>query len=640
MQSLEQESLVSVVIASYNMGHYLPQAVESICGGTYKNIEVIIIDDGSTDDTEQLIQGCLSDSRVKYIRKSNQGQPKAKNSGLKEARGEFIAFCDADDLWEPNKLELQIPQFSDATVGVVYSDNSHIDEANNRYSRPSSLVRHSGNVTKQLLIKNFVPFGTAVIRHKCLEKNGLFDEQFKMGIDWDLWLRYSLDWEFVFVPMPTYVYREWSGQMSSNFRGRYRHAFAILKNFEENFGHRLDRRDVRKAWADNYIGRARTYAEKEGLFLQPIKDAVVGLSLDTTNVAGWKFLIKVLLRWPAVMPKRKSWLMKVMEIMGVFSSVRYVLRMQPRILMYHRVIEIPHIQGVTSACFEQQMAYIAKKYRVVPIDQLVKEMAGGQLKPNTLAITFDDGHCDFYSNAWPILKKYKLPATLYVTTDFIDKKQWMWPDLLKYILLRVQHKKFTVDGLGVIDVYGQGVFETWNKISNHLLELSASQREKLMHSLVEAGEIQIPKSPEYPFSPVSWEQLQEMKAEGLDIGSHSITHPILATINADQIEKELGSSAQRIKEMTGGLPKGICYPNGRIQDINDQVVSVAKRIGYTYGLLALNYGFSEKSPYRLGRVAASSSFLDFKWRLINSKRIDNTGKKYYFFRSIPRGQLR
>ncbi len=305
MQSLEQQALVSVVIASYNMGQYLSQAVTSVCASTYTNIEIIIIDDGSSDNTKELIQSCLSDERVKYIYQENQGQPKAKNHGMRVAQGEFIAFCDADDLWEPNKLELQIPLFSDPKVGVVYTDTSNIDENNKRYNVKSPYQRYSGKVTDQLLITNFVPFGTAVIRRECIEQGGPFDEQFRMGIDWDLWLRLSLDWEFLYISDQTYIYRTWSGQMSTNYRGRYEHTFAILKNFDKKFGHKINRRVIRKAWADNYINKADIFSINEKIIIQPLRDAMFGVFLDPFNPVGWKCVVKVILRWCSLMPKRE-----------------------------------------------------------------------------------------------------------------------------------------------------------------------------------------------------------------------------------------------------------------------------------------------------------------------------------------------
>lgn len=288
--------LVSVVIATYNMQQFLPHAMRSVLDQSYPNLELIVIDDGSSDDTALVVEPFLSDDRVNYVKQENLGQPKAKNHGLRLAKGEFVAFCDADDLWIKDKLKLQIPLFDDPEVGVVYSEVSYMNEKGRRYDKPAPYVRHQGRVTQQMLIKNFVPFGTAVFRSSCLKRNGVFDEQFKMGIDWDLWLRYSLDWKFAYLPEKTYIYREWSGQMSTDYRGRYDHAFAILAKFEAQFGGRVPDSFLKKAWADNYISRGWMFAVKEGKVIDPVKDVVKGLIRDPLNFAGWKILIKILLR--------------------------------------------------------------------------------------------------------------------------------------------------------------------------------------------------------------------------------------------------------------------------------------------------------------------------------------------------------
>ncbi len=294
MQDLTQP-LVSVVIATYNMGQYLPQAVDSILQQTWKNLEVIVVDDGSTDNTPDVMLNYSNDSRVNFIRNENQGQPKAKNCGINNTKGNFIAFCDADDFWEGNKLEIQMPLFANPRVGVVYSEVSFIDEHNRRYSKQDHEVRHSGKITNQMLIENFVPFGTSVIRRKCIEQDGIFDEEFRMGIDWDLWLRYSLNWEFMYAPEKTYVYRVWSGQMSNNYRGRYDHAKRILTKFVDLHSPQLNPVFIKKAWADMYIREAAIYARNERLFLMPLKNIIRGIALDPLTFYGWKALIKLLI---------------------------------------------------------------------------------------------------------------------------------------------------------------------------------------------------------------------------------------------------------------------------------------------------------------------------------------------------------
>jgi len=277
------------------MGQYLGQAIDSILAQSWRPLEIIVVDDGSTDDTSVMMQNYANVPEVHYLPGPNQGQPKAKNTGIKAARGNFIAFCDADDLWETNKLDVQMPLFSDPSVGVVYSEVSNIDEHGHRYVKADAYHRYSGDVRKQLLIRNFIPFGTAVIRRACIERNGIFDEQFRMGIDWDLWLRYSLDWHFAYTPSRTYIYREWSGQMSSNYRGRYQHAFRILENFLQHHADRFDPALIRLAHADMYIGQGNAIATHERKMIEPLRNYVKGLSIAPGYLYGWKSLIKLFL---------------------------------------------------------------------------------------------------------------------------------------------------------------------------------------------------------------------------------------------------------------------------------------------------------------------------------------------------------
>ncbi len=290
------QPLVSVVIATYNMGHYLPEAVNSVLRQTWSNLEIVIIDDGSTDDTAHQIAPLATDEKVHYIRTENKGQPQAKNRGLHEAQGEFIAFCDADDLWSPRKLELQMREFENPKVGVVYSEVSYIDQEGDHIDKAQPYERHSGTVTEHLVIKNFVPFGTAVIRRACIDKNGPFDETLPMGIDWDLWLRYSVDWEFRYVSDVTYIYRIWPGQMSKNYRGRYDNAFRILEKFLTANPNAVPDELASRAWADMYISRGMSIAAAERSFIEPFCDVFRGILRDSSYWQGWRSLAKLILR--------------------------------------------------------------------------------------------------------------------------------------------------------------------------------------------------------------------------------------------------------------------------------------------------------------------------------------------------------
>lgn len=291
------DNFVSIVIATYNMGDYIGSSIESILKQSYQNFELIIIDDGSSDNTAEQVSPFLKNANIKYIQQENQGQPKAKNRGIKEASGKYIAFCDADDLWAADKLELQLACFeNDPLVGVVYSEVSYIDGEGCPIDKEKPYARYQGFITEQLIQKNFIPFGAAMVRKECFDELGLFDEKLPMGIDWDLWLRFSLKYKFQYLENPTYIYRIWPGQMSSNYRGRYKNAFLIMEKFVKNNPGALSDRVLKKAWADTYTNKALAIARAEKKIKEPLFDLIKALSHDPFYFNAWKGLLKVLLK--------------------------------------------------------------------------------------------------------------------------------------------------------------------------------------------------------------------------------------------------------------------------------------------------------------------------------------------------------
>jgi glycosyltransferase involved in cell wall biosynthesis len=225
---------------------------------TYNDYEVILVDDGSTDDTEERIQPFLS--RINYIKQANAGQASAKNRGGNAARGEFVAFLDADDQWTADKLEKQMALFSDPRVGVVFSRQSFVDEKSRTVilegrRRPTMRPR-SGKVTSALFMDNFVPFSSSVVRIKCFRELGGFDESIAMGIDWDLWLRFSTRYHFAFVDEPLLIYRVGHrGQMSKNALKRQECSDRIMAKFLANHPEEISTLLYRKAMAFTFCNR-------------------------------------------------------------------------------------------------------------------------------------------------------------------------------------------------------------------------------------------------------------------------------------------------------------------------------------------------------------------------------------------------
>ena len=295
-QIAAQEPLVSVVIATYNMALYLPLAVRSALEQTYKNIEVLIVDDGSTDDTRSAVAPLLLDPRVRYLVQENRGQAAAKNHGVRDSSGAYVAFLDADDLWAPEKLALQLPLFARSQeLGIVHSRLAYIDETGRQLGvADNELFR--GRVTGPLLIQNFIGFGTSVVRRECFQRMGNFKENIRMGIDYDLWLRFSTQYEFDYVDRPLLYYRTWSGQMSSNCQGRYRSGIDIMNNFLREFPAAVDKATQSTAWAHTYVGFGQCLLQSEKSTASALRLYMRALRYKPSYGPAWRAIAKLALR--------------------------------------------------------------------------------------------------------------------------------------------------------------------------------------------------------------------------------------------------------------------------------------------------------------------------------------------------------
>lgn len=290
---------VSVVIATYNMGRYLPAALDSVLAQrTTGSLEVIVVDDGSTDDTKERMVPYLRDKRVRYLYQDNAGQTKAKNVGIRAAHGRYIGFCDADDLWRPWKLAVQLPVLeANADVAVVYSRMRPID-AGGGLLPEVAFPEYSGYVTRKLFLENFITFGAALVSRAALEAVGGFDETRRMGIDWDLWLRLSVNYRFQCVPVEVYYYRVWDGQMSKDWRGRYASAFSIMRDFEARHPGVIDPATHRKAYAQSYANRGQIRAKLDNDRLGCIADALRSMCYGSCFDSSLRTLAKAFIRFP------------------------------------------------------------------------------------------------------------------------------------------------------------------------------------------------------------------------------------------------------------------------------------------------------------------------------------------------------
>jgi len=198
---------VSVIIPAYNCERTIAATVDSVLAQTYRDFELIVVDDGSTDGTAAILRGY--GSRLTYVYQPNRERAAARNNGIRHATGEYLAFLDADDAWLPHKLERQVEALDrNPHAGLVYSQAYRVDDS----GRPLPGVVGRGSAARRIfsdlvLYKAIVPTATATVRACCLEQVGSFDESLIYLEDWELWLRLSLAYDVLFIAEPLARYR-------------------------------------------------------------------------------------------------------------------------------------------------------------------------------------------------------------------------------------------------------------------------------------------------------------------------------------------------------------------------------------------------------------------------------------------------
>lgn len=219
---------VSVVIPAFNAEEFITETIDSVLAQTYRDYEIIVVDDGSVDNTAELVR--QFGNPVRYIKTENRGPSHARNVGIREAQGQYVAFLDADDLWTPDKLAIQVEFLSKRPdIDFVFADMLKFSK--DQITMPSyfKLLKNSpvniqipnyedclDDPTRLLLKCNVVPTGTVMVRKDCLERTDLFDEKISNVEDLDLWIRLSLVCRFGCIPRVLKKKRDHQGNISKN----------------------------------------------------------------------------------------------------------------------------------------------------------------------------------------------------------------------------------------------------------------------------------------------------------------------------------------------------------------------------------------------------------------------------------------
>lgn len=250
---------VDVIIPAFNAAHYLPATIESVVSQTFDDWQIWLVDDGSTDNTAEVVAPFLLrlGDKMRYIKQANQGQPRARNTAIRASTGEFVALLDADDVWLPCRLAESLKMLAERPqAGLSYGLVTLIDangrlggtfEGNPKYSE--------GQIAPQIYMRTVeLPCPTVTFRRRCLDEVGMFDEAMRATEDRDLCLRVALQYEVAFVPKIIAYYRVSLGSLSTDTDRVFKAQLQFIRKHYGSKGCGLRPRQI--AWARVYKQRA------------------------------------------------------------------------------------------------------------------------------------------------------------------------------------------------------------------------------------------------------------------------------------------------------------------------------------------------------------------------------------------------
>jgi peptidoglycan/xylan/chitin deacetylase (PgdA/CDA1 family) len=295
---------------------------------------------------------------------------------------------------------------------------------------------------------------------------------------------------------------------------------------------------------------------------------------------------------------------------------RKLTKSQVAILMYHRVgpkNDTWSLESLDPQTFQKQIEYFSRNFELISLDELVRCIRQKKSLPKkAVAITFDDGYRDNYLHAYPIIKKYNIPTTIFLTTGHIGTNKLFWWDKVSYIVKHTRVNKLNLGKFGNYLVSSDREKSlTNNEITEKLKKVSEDQKQFLLEKLIIASNVlNIP--PEVGEDLIlSWDDVKEMMNGGIDFGAHSVNHPILTNMPLEQAKWEIAQSVKSIEEKLGKKVNGFSYPNG---DYNSAISKFIQDRGFSWAVAVLpNKLVSFKdNPYELRRLGIFEDFTGFK----------------------------
>ncbi len=304
------------------------------------------------------------------------------------------------------------------------------------------------------------------------------------------------------------------------------------------------------------------------------------------------------------------------HILEVYSFIRRkIAKSQVAILIYHRVspkLDSWSLNPLSPLIFSEQIEYFRENYEILPLEYLSRLIRdGGSLPEKAVAITFDDGYNDNFRYAYPVLKKYNIPATIFLSTGYINTDNLFWWDKISYIINNTFVEHLSLIGIGCFFLRSdKEKFPAKNVIIERLKNLTELKKNKLIDELIKIADVEIPIGLGNKLI-LSWDEIRDMSLNGISFGAHTVNHPILTNMPISQAKWEIIKSKRDIENQLGKEISLFSYPNG---NYSPDILELVKNAGFScavsvYPNRLLN---PKDNIYTLGRIGANSNISEFK----------------------------
>jgi len=625
--------LVSVIIPTYNRSRIVGSAIDSALGQSYGNLEIIVIDDGSTDGTEVALKSY--EGRIRYLKKENGGVSSARNAGIRASTGEYIAFLDSDDYWRKDKIRRQVEcATNNPEAGLIYSDILCVNDAGLRMTRRQMVHEfHRGNVFRQLFKRTFVPTCSVVAKRACFDRVGLFDESMKCGEDGDMWLRIAAEYTFEYLDSVLAVHKL-DSHVSLSGDGIKMLCAAIA--YRERAMARRD--DLISEFKDEAMATmSQLYACAAEMMLDK----------DEAGKAA-SYVVRSIKSRPASINTYKRNLRSITSILrmgGVYSMLRTIrslnsdvkrsillksvrhVRPQARvkkrydtsltIICLHRVCSVSGVFydkniGADPEGLRRLIEYLKHRYRIINQKQLVDRLDGNRVPElPELLITFDDGYIDNAVNALPILRQAGAPATVYVTAAYIDTHVIPWGDRVSYLLHCLSTQRRTLKTSDDMEcVSEKDVDASVEAICGKLKYYTSERRDEIIEEMYRLNEVDKRVMEKAAISSgkgyMTSDAMRSWRDAGMEFGAHTMTHQAVTTLDGDRMRAEISDSITRIESIVEMPVITFAYPYGRKGDYNSESRKILEEIGIKSSM-TLEYGVNgpDVDRYELMRIGVN-----------------------------------